>query len=139
MIKEQAKKIITFDLDLNQNGFLIELFKDGPKTSVYLSACAPSTSKGPHLHKVREANYVCIKGKIKIVLWTPSGREEHILSAEKPERLHIKTFTPTGLFNEGEEEAWIINYPSPAYDPDLKDEQLDFTEEQCQRGEFPRE
>lgn len=133
----KTKKVKTFDLNGRENGFLTELFKDGPKTLVYLSACVPGGFKGLHLHKIREANYVCIKGKLKIILYTKNGREEHILSAENPERLHIPTFTPTGLSNEWEEEAWIVNYPNPAYDPDLKDEQLDFTEEQCQRGEFP--
>jgi hypothetical protein len=33
----------------------------------------------------------------------------------------------TGLQNIGEEEAWLINYPDPAYDPDLSDEQVEYT------------
>lgn len=135
-MKEEAKKIITKDLDGQVNGFLIELFKDGPKTTVYLSCCAPGAFKGYHLHKVREANYVCIRGKIKIILWINGVKEEHVLSADQPERLHIPTGVPTGLFNEGEEEAWIVNYPSPSYDPALKGEQMDFTEEECRNGAY---
>lgn len=134
-----CKKVITFDLNKNQNGYLIELFKakNGRFTTVYLSATAPGGFKGYHLHKVREANYVCVKGKIKIILYTKQGREEHVLSADGGERLHIPNNIPTGLSNEWKEEAWIINFPSPAYDPELKGEQLDFTEEECERGEFP--
>lgn len=137
VVKSACKKVITYDLEKNQNGFLVELFKDGRFTTVYLSATAPGGFKGFHLHKVREANYVCLKGKIKVILYTAAGREEHILTAEGGERLHIPANVPTGLSNEWKEEAWIINCPSPAYDPELKGEQVDFTEEQCERGEYP--
>lgn len=137
VVKTVCKKVKTFDLDKKQNGFLIELFKEGRFTTVYLSATAPGGFKGYHLHKVREANYVCLKGKIKVILYTAAGREEHILTADGGERLHIPANVPTGLSNEWEEEAWVINNPSPAYDPELKGEQVDFTEEQCERGEYP--
>lgn len=136
--KEPAKKVKTYDLKKKENGFLVELFKDGDKTISYLSSCKPGALKGYHLHKVREANYVCIKGKIKIILYTEKGREEHILSAAKPERLHIPNNVPTGLSNEWKEEAWIINLPQPAYDPGLKDEQVDYTEEECENGKYKK-
>lgn len=129
---EQAKKVITYDLNKNQNGFLIELFKNNNLTSVYLSAASPKAFKGYHLHRVREANYVCVKGRIKIILYTQNGREEFILSSNEPSRLHIPTNVPTGLLNESDEEAWIINFPNPSYDPSLKDEQVDYTEEECE-------
>lgn len=134
--KEPAKKITTYNLNKQENGFLIELFKDQEKTTVYLSCAAPGAFKGYHMHRVREAHYVCVRGRIKVILYTEKGREEHILSADKPERLHIPVNIPTGLHNIGEEEAWIINYPNPAYDPNLKDEQVDYTEEQCEKGEY---
>lgn len=38
--------------------------------------------------------------------------------------------------NIGEVDGWLVNYPDPAYDPNLKDEQVDFTEEQCENGEY---
>lgn len=130
--KESAKKVTTYDTGGKPNGHLIELFKDGKFTTTYLSAIGPGKFKGYHLHKVRTANYVCVKGKVKIILYTAKGREEHILSADSPERLHIPVNTPTGLSNEWKTEAWIINDPLPAYDPDLKGEQVDYTEEQCE-------
>lgn len=133
-MKETAKKVITKDLNGKENGFLIELGKDNHLTTSYLSCTAAHSFKGYHLHKVRTANYVCIKGKIKIILYTKNGREEYILSAENPERLHIPTNIPTGLMNETNEEAWIINHPNPPYDPNLKNEQIDFTEEECEKG-----
>jgi len=47
--------------------------------------------------------------------------------------LFIPPNVPTGLLNIGQEEAWMINYPDPAYDPELKDEQVDFTEEELEQ------
>lgn len=131
-----AKKVKTYDIDKNENGFLIELGKDGDKTTSYLSCVYPGYFKGYHLHKVRAANYVCIKGKVTIILYTESGRQEHFMDSENLKRLHIPINTPTGLLNESTEEAWIINNPEPAYDPNLLNEQVDFTLEQCENKEY---
>jgi len=139
---ESAKKIKTADLEGKENGFLQELFKDGEKTTVYLSAAKPGAFKGYHLHRVRAARYVCIKGKMKIILYKPKKlnekvkyeRQEYILDSEKPSRLFIPKNIATGLKNIGKEEAWLINYPDPPYDPSLKDEQVEYTQEELEQG-----
>jgi hypothetical protein len=111
--KGKAKKVGTFDLSGKENGFLMELFKEGDKTVAYLSAASPGAFKGYHLHRVRAARYVCLKGTMTIILY-----------------LNV----PTGLQNSGTEEAWLINYPDPPYDPSLKDEQVDYTQEELEQG-----
>ncbi|HUD44587.1 MAG TPA: WxcM-like domain-containing protein [Patescibacteria group bacterium] len=135
---EEAKKVETKDLQGAQNGFLIELFKDATntKTEVYLTSAAPGAFKGYHLHRVRAARYICIKGKMKITLWKPGTQEheDYILDANTPQRLFIPKDTATGLLNIGDEEGWLINYPDPAYDPGLKDEQVEYTLEDLQQG-----
>lgn len=134
---EDAKKVLTFDLKGVENGFLVELYKDGGKTVVYLTATKAGGFKGYHLHRVRATRYACIRGKIKITLYKPgdsSSREEHILEAQRPQRLFIPNNIATGLENIGEEEVWLINYPSPPYDPNLKDEQVEYTEEELENG-----
>lgn len=137
----KAKKVITKDANGIENGWLMELYKDGDKTLMYLTAAKPGAFKGYHLHRQREANYICIKGKFKVTLFTWSGnnwnlpawnKEEHILEAG--DKLHIPTDTPTGLENIGKEEAWLINYPSPAYDPKLIGEQVEYTLEELEKG-----
>lgn len=136
-VKEEiAKKVTTYDLSKNENGFLVELFKDGKKTTVYLSCAKPGAFKGYHLHRIRAARYVCLKGKMKIILYINGKREEHILSADNLKRLYIPPMVPTGLQNIGDEDGWLINFPDPPYDPDLKDEQLDFTQEELDSGEY---
>ncbi|MBI4130380.1 WxcM-like domain-containing protein [Candidatus Roizmanbacteria bacterium] len=131
---EQAKKVTTYDLARAENGFLIELFKDGNKTTVYLSCAKLGAFKGYHYHKVRAARYVCIAGTMKIILYVDGKREEHVLTSNPPTRLFIPPQIPTGLQNIGAEDGWLINYPDPAYDPDLKDEQVDFTQEELDNG-----
>jgi dTDP-4-dehydrorhamnose 3,5-epimerase-like enzyme len=90
------------------------------------------------LHRVRAARYVAIKGKMKIICyefqdgkWQPT---EFILEAGKAERLFIPKNVATGLENIGTEEAWLINYPDPAYDPSLTDEQVEYTKEELEQG-----
>ncbi len=133
---EPVKKVPTFDLSKKENGFLMELFKDADKTTAYLTCAIPGAFKGYHLHKVRAARYVCVKGKMKIILYINGKREEYILSADNPQRLFIPANTPTGLENIGSEDAWLINYPDPPYDPNLKEEQVDFTQEELDSGEY---
>jgi len=128
-MRSPAKKVKTFDLDGKENGYLIELNKRGRRTAAYMSVAYPGCFKGYHLHNVREANYICVKGKVRIILYGKNGREEYILDANDPEYFHIPMNVPTGLQNEWDEEAWLINFPDPEYDPKLKGEQVDFDEE----------
>jgi dTDP-4-dehydrorhamnose 3,5-epimerase-like enzyme len=138
---EDVKKVKTFDHAGSENGFLVELYKDketNQKTEVYLTAALPGAFKGYHLHRVRAARYVAVKGKMKITTyahdgakWTPT---ETILDANEPTRMFIPKDIATGLENIGDEEAWLINYPDPAYDPSLKDEQVEYTKEELEKG-----
>ncbi len=134
VVFQKAKKVDTFDLNKNKNGFLVELFKDGDKTLLYKTTLNVGAFKGYHLHRIRSAHYVCIKGKVKIILYKDKEKEEHIMDATEPSRLFIPPNVATGLQNIGHEDAWIINYPTPAYDPALKGEQVEYTEEELKAG-----
>src|SRR3954468_508018 len=131
---EPAKKVITYSHDGTENGWLIELSKDGAKTTAYLTAATPGAFKGYHLHRIRAARYVCVKGRMKIILYAGGVRQEHILDAATPRRLFIPANVATGLQNIGGEEAWLINYPDPPYDPELRDEQVEYTEAELEAG-----
>ncbi len=138
---QAAKKLATRDSEGKENGWLMELFKDketGQKTEAYLTAALPGAFKGYHLHRVRAARYVAIKGTMKIITYERRDgawvKGEHILDASRPERLLIPKNVATGLENIGSEEAWLINYPDPAYDPSLKDEQVEYTRKDLEAG-----
>lgn len=138
--KENAKKVSTKDHTGAKNGWLQELFKsqDGVKTEVYLSAALPGAFKGYHLHRARAARYVCLKGRMKIITYQREGdqwvRSENILDSTIPQRLFIPKDVATGLENIGDDESWLINYPDPAYDPELKDEQIEYSQEELEQG-----
>lgn len=138
---QPAKKVKTFDAAGTENGWLMELYKDketGQKTEAYLTAALPGAFKGYHLHRVRAARYVALKGTMKIICYEQNGGKwqpkEFILSSENPQRLFIPKNIATGLQNVGTEEAWLINYPDPAYDPSLKDEQVEYTKQELEQG-----
>ncbi|MEX2245903.1 MAG: WxcM-like domain-containing protein [Dehalococcoidia bacterium] len=131
---ESAKRVATFDHAGAENGWLLELYKDGRKTVAYLTVAKPGAFKGYHLHRVRAARYVCIRGRVTIILYAGRRREEHLLDASEPRRLFIPPNVATGLHNTGDEEAWLINYPEPAYNPDLADEQVEYTQDELEAG-----
>jgi dTDP-4-dehydrorhamnose 3,5-epimerase-like enzyme len=142
MEKELAKKVITKDSLGKTNGYLIELFKgiDGSKTEVYLTCTNPGSFKGFHLHKIRNSRIICLKGKVKVIIYGLDKffgtwmSQEYILDSENPERLHIPNGLALGIENIGDEEAWCVNYPNPPYDPNLKDEQIEYTKEELEGG-----
>src|SRR5580692_5942027 len=91
-----AKKVKTFDGTGKENGWLMELYKDketGQKTESYLTAALPGAFKGYHLHRVRAARYVALKGKMKITTYSQENGEwvktENILEAGVPQRMFI--------------------------------------------------
>ncbi|MBF6599293.1 MAG: WxcM-like domain-containing protein [Dehalococcoidia bacterium] len=131
---EAAKKVPTYDAAGNENGYLIELYKDGDRTLAYLTAAKPGAFKGYHLHRVRAARYVCVRGRMRIILYAQGQRREYVLDAATPQRLTIPPNVATGLENLGDEEAWLINYPDPPYDPSLQDEQVEYTEAELEAG-----
>lgn len=141
--RQSAKHVTTYDQGGKENGWLTELYKDGEKTTAYLTAAKPGAFKGYHLHRVRAARYVCVRGRMRIILYAmrPSSaggaawtREEHVLDAAEPERLFIPKDVATGLENIGDEEGWLINCPDPAYDPGLQDEQVEYSQSELEAG-----
>ena len=131
---EHAKKITTYDLNRQENGIVLELYKDGTKTTQYMTTLKVGGFKGYHLQRIRSAYYVILKGQVKIILYQNKIREEYIMDAREPSRLFIPKDIATGLLNIGEEEAWLVSFPNPAYDPAWTDEQVEYTEEELEQG-----
>ena len=126
-----------------ENGWLIELYKDGAQDhrlpdgrdararsrATICTACAPlATSACAGACGSSSTRCASADGETR---WQ---REEHMLDASTPQRLFIPKDVATGLENIGDEEGWLINYPDPAYDPDLKDEQVEYTQAELEAG-----
>lgn len=113
------------------NGFLIPIFNihDGFIPSehlpqqVYLTVCEVGEVKGPHLHRKRRGFFTCIRGDVKIVAKTEDGYEEYF-SGEHHEfaTIEVPPGIPSALQNIGDEAAYILNTPSPAWRVDDQDE-----------------
>lgn len=127
------KVVYTYGSDRKPNGRLIECVKDGKKTLSYITIIAPGCMKGYHLHNERAARYICLRGRVKIKLYSGSAKEEYYLDQYDPKMLTIPPFVATGLFNDCPEEAWILNFPYPPYDPTKYWEQEEYTEEELEK------
>ncbi len=127
---EPCKTVPTYTTGTKEpNGSLVELLKDGEKTTLYMTITAPGAFKGYHLHQLRRGRLVCLKGKAKITVVEGTAKREFLLDAARPERLFLPTQVYIGIENIGEEEAWLLNCPDPPYDPRLANEQLEKTPE----------
>lgn len=124
-------RIHTFNSQAQQNGYLIPIynvhegfFTPGKEPQqVYLTVVAPRAIKGPHLHYIRTGFFTCIKGNVRIVVRVEgeyqeyySGESYNYLSVEVPVGI------PAVIQNVGDEEAFVLNMPNPAWTPEMKDE-----------------
>ena len=124
-------KFITKDDRGQENGFLVpiysvhdEFFESSKEPQqVYLTVIAPGKIKGPHLHYIRTGCFTCIKGNARFILKTEagykvfySGENHKFLSVIVPAGL------PAALQNLGEDEAYVLNMPTPAWTPMMNDE-----------------
>lgn len=134
---ESAKKIPTKNSQSEQNGYILELFKNSQKTIAYLSMIKPGFFKGFHLHIIRTCELICIKGKVRLTLYFHGEKKVYKLSENNPSRIFIPNKVAIGILNYGKDDAWIVNYTNPPYDPAThKGEQLEFTEEECLNESF---
>ena len=121
-------KIKTTDNRGNPNGFLIPVWsvRDASgyrPAQVYVTAVAPKSVKGPHLHYRRYGMFCCIRGNVRIVCRLRTGEYKEFVSGDAHDhnRVSIPPGTPTAIYNDSDTEALVLNLPSPewsAEDPD---------------------
>lgn len=107
-----------------ENGFLVPIFNvhdavvaaaQSPQ-QVYLTVVASGAKKGPHLHMKRWGLFTCVKGNVRIVVRTEAGYEEY-WSGESHEyaTIQVPAGVPAMLVNSGDEPAYVLNMPAPAW------------------------
>jgi dTDP-4-dehydrorhamnose 3,5-epimerase-like enzyme len=132
MIRSKTNpRIETRAKDGSSTGFLVPIFNvhEGftdeaqfPK-QVYLTVVAPRAVKGPHLHLKRWGLFTCVRGNVKIVARTESGYEEHFSGeAYGYATVQVPAGVPAALINLGDEEAYVLNMPAPAWHKDDQDD-----------------
>jgi hypothetical protein len=124
-------KIVTKNASGTPNGYLVPIYNiyESPidneqrPCQVYLTVISPKAVKGPHLHLSRWGLFTCIKGNIKIIVKTPEGYKEYFSGEKhKYQTVQVPAGWPAALQNEGDEEAFVLNMPSPAWSPDNQDD-----------------
>ena len=125
------KKFVTRDFGGRTNGYLVPIYNihDGvfqpghEPQQVYLTVVAPHCVKGPHLHFIRTGYFTCIKGNVRIIV-KMEGQYREYFSGEAHQYLSVEipTGVPAALENLGDDEAFVLNMPNPAWKPDMNDE-----------------
>ncbi len=127
----EHKKFPTIDNDKKENGYLVPIynvhdhfFEEGKEPQqVYLTVVKPGMTKGPHLHFIRIGYFTCIKGNIKVVIQKDGEYQEYFSGEDHEYRsIEVPTGVPAMIMNIGEEDAYMINMPNPAWTPDMNDE-----------------
>jgi dTDP-4-dehydrorhamnose 3,5-epimerase len=131
-IKTKKNKIFpTKNIKGESNGFVLPIINvydnfiddtNWPK-QIYLTVATPHEVKGPHLHMKRWGLFTCIKGNIKIVLRIENQYYEYFSGENHEyETIQVPAGIPAALINIGEQDAYILNMPSPAWHPEDLDE-----------------
>lgn len=122
--------IATFGSDQNLNGYLIPLWSslyrpDLRPDQVYATVIAPGARKGPHLHMKRRGVFYCIEGSVMVRYKPIPGTEQYYTAVLQPgsDPVVIPPGWAAALYNMSYHGfAFVINMPSPAWDPDDRDE-----------------
>ena len=130
LVKKNSKHK-TYDYEKNENGFLVPIYNvndlNNPKgyspKQVYLTTIKIGKIKGPHLHYKRDGYFTCIKGNVRVILKIDNKYEE-FFSGENHDysSVFIPKGTPAAIQNISNEDAFLLNMPSPAWTKDMNDE-----------------
>ncbi len=119
----------TKDSDGRYNGYLVPIWNEleSPAlrpSQVYLTAVAPHSRKGPHLHKIRRGLFCCVKGNVLILARDDRGfRLPFITGEDHGFRLvEIPPGIAAAIYNYGDEEALVLNMPAPAWSKEQPDD-----------------
>jgi len=125
------QKFITKDHKDQPTGFLVPIFNihdsffeaGKEPEQVYLTVIGAGQIKGPHLHFIRTGCFTCIKGNARFVLKTDGGYEVFYSGdAHEYRSVLVPAGVPAALQNLGDDEAYVLNMPNPAWTPTMDDE-----------------
>jgi len=125
------RKFVTKDQIDQPNGFLVPIYNihDGffppgkEPQQIYLTVIAAKKIKGPHLHFIRTGCFTCIRGNARFVLKTPEGYQVFCSGDDHEYRsVIVPVGVAAALQNIGDEDAYVLNMPNPAWTPTMNDE-----------------
>lgn len=120
-------KIETKDSEGKPNGYLIPIWSalERPELrpeQVYLTAIAPRSRKGPHLHNVRRGVFSVLSGRVIVQVRLLNGTYSGYPLWPGQPIVMVAPGTPCALYNYGDREALVLNMPSPAWSKEAPDD-----------------
>lgn len=118
-----CKKVTTKGRSGQPNGFLVEVvsskdnWTENIQGQVYMTTVLPGVFKGFHIHQKKVDHFTCLKGNVFIVTYENGEYKEYRSGEDGFYTVKIPPTVPHGLYNYGEEEAYVVNYCWPPYDP----------------------
>ena len=131
IIEKKNKTFISKNRFGKPNGFLVPILnihedfinEEQWPQQAYLTVANVGEVKGPHLHKKRWQLYTCIKGNVKIVVRIDDKYEEYFSGENYAYKtVQVPAGIPSALVNIGDEDAFVLNMPSPAWHEDDVDD-----------------
>lgn len=128
---ERLNRVIIQPLIVHSDGrgYLFEVLRnDDPAFKefgqAYINYTEPGVIKGFHSHRFNEDNFVCLSGRIKLVLLDPDTKEvmEIFLGPENCRRVTIPVELMHGWMALGNERACVLNVSTKSYNPKDPDE-----------------
>lgn len=116
---------ITKDIhDGHQNGNLTVIYRDwdkilkNPPKMIYLTSVNPGEIKGPHLHLRRTSYFMCVKGKVVVIVRNSDGTYDEIeCVSEKPKLICIPNNVASAHINISDESSDLLVLADIAWQP----------------------
>jgi dTDP-4-dehydrorhamnose 3,5-epimerase-like enzyme len=128
---KEAKRVETKNASGKPNGFLLELVSERDnftrqiKGQMYLTVANPGEIKGYHLHALADYYVICVKGRVKEIVYRDKNTKEEVEMGEGDFKLmELSRGYPHAIQNIGNEPSYSLIYRYPAWDPKVQ-EQLD--------------
>lgn len=129
MVSRCSLKIPTKDGDGKPNGWLLPIWNELEPfgwypSQVYLTVVKSGTKKGPHLHKKREGRFICIRGNVEIRVRDERHDYTNYRSGDATghSTIIVRPGCAAQLTAIGDEDAYVLNLPSPAWSSKDQDE-----------------
>lgn len=129
ILTKSCKKVYTVSQNQKSNGWILEIASDKDnftkyiKGQVYLTVVSPGEQKGFHNHKIKTNHITCIKGFLTVGIYDGKKIHNFKIGEDNFKTILIPPNFPLALFNRGTEDAYVINYCFPAYDPQVKEQE----------------
>ena len=110
--------------DSHKNGELTVIWRDWDRIiknpqMIYLNSVNPREIKGPHIHKNRTSYFLCLQGKIIIVIQDKNKKYHEIeTNSTESKLISVSNGTPAAIVNPSKNVTKILVLADIAWKPD---------------------